>query len=254
MKKPATALLLSLLPILASANVVTVKTVVTKTKAKPLEEKELVYDRPEISEQELGVLVDQEALRLNHILRTSTMNVLRDFKSGKPSMVVLGSNPSESKPIREVIRQDELEVGENRKRELSELAQLERFKNGEISKQDLHEAALRSIFPVTTTLKPTKLPSRLIKLSPEQASRVQRPIAVIGADSYSLEWLKLNVGAIRRHRAGIVVTQVNSMTDFLAIKKYAPDIEMQPVDAKQFLQNLGVSVYPIIITQEGAIQ
>ncbi|MFC5079584.1 hypothetical protein VTH8203_01350 [Vibrio thalassae] len=222
--------------------------------AKPSSHDSLPPKKPELTDAELKAVVLEEAKSLNRVLRSSTMTVLNGYKNGKPDLVVLASNEENSQPVGEVVRVDQLEEAEKRKRQMAELAQLERFKKGVVTKEELERSALRSIFPVTTALKPTRLPSRVIKLSPEQAKHVTRPIAVIGADDYSLQWFRMNIGAIRRHNAAVVVTQVNSLTDFQAIKKYAPDIEMQPVDAGLFLQNVGVSVYPIIVTNQGAIQ
>ncbi len=211
-------------------------------------------EKKPISDRQLELVIQEETKLINAAFQSSLKTVLQGYKNGEPDMVVMASDIDNSVPISQVIRQDELDTAENRKRQIEEMAQLERYRNGEVTEHEIKQQALRSIFPVTTSMKPTQLPSREIKLNAEQASHLSSPIAVIGADRYSLEWFRLNIGAIRRLQASVVVTQVDNLTDFQAIQKFAPDVMMQPVDGRMFLEALGVNVYPILITSQGAYQ
>ncbi|MGR5296845.1 PFL_4695 family integrating conjugative element protein [Vibrio mediterranei] len=211
-------------------------------------------EKKPVTDQQLDLIIEQETKHINAAFQSSLKAVLRGYKNGQPDMVVMASDMANSIPISQVVRQDELDEAENRKRQIEEIALLERYRNGEITEGEIKQQALRSIFPVTTSLKPTQLPSREIKIDRNQANHFSSPIAVIGADRYSLEWFRLNIGAIRRLKASVVVTQVDNFTDFQAIQKFAPDVMMQPVDGRMFLEAIGVNVYPILITSQGAFQ
>lgn len=212
------------------------------------------YDKKPISDEELGRLVDQETVKLNAVMRSTIMTVVTNAKGGQPNMTVLARDDARSVPLAEVLPVDADWEAEKRKREMEERIQIERFKNGDITREELEQQILRSVFPVRTTLQPTKLPSRTLAIDTRLASKIYEPIAVIGADQYSLAWFKANKDLLTNLRAGIIVTQVENPVDLEAIRTIAPNLHYQPLDATEFLQTVGVSVYPILITSQGALQ
>ncbi len=70
---------------------------------------------------------------------------------------------------------------------------IERLRKGEIDAEKMKAQTLKSIFPVKTTLKSPRLPTRMAELPPQAASQIIQPMAVIVTDSYSLSWFKQNV-------------------------------------------------------------
>lgn len=213
------------------------------------------YDRPPMSDQQLEAVMKTETTRLNALFQSSMKNILIDTdKFGDPNMVVIGRDDTASLPIQAVVAVDSIVSGENRKRQLEEMVAQAKYKQGQITKEQLDNQVLRSVFPVLTTMKPTRLPSRKIVLEPEATAAITRPIAVIGSDKYSLDWFKSNLGALRRLNAAVIVTEVKSLTDFQAINTFAPDLMYQPMDASEFLKAIGVHTYPILLTNEGGIQ
>lgn len=213
------------------------------------------YTRHPISDAQLKAELKAETKRINALFQDSMQNILIDTdKFGDPEMVVIARDESNSQHIQSVIDIESIVTGEHRKRQVEEMVAQARYKQGEITKEQLDNQILRSVFPVLTTMKPSRLPSRKIILKKEAANAITRPIAVIGSDKYSLAWFKANLGAIRRLNAAVIVTEVKSLTDFQAINTFAPDLMYQPLDASDFLISVGVHTYPIILTREGAIQ
>lgn len=213
------------------------------------------YDRPPVTDAELERSVKLETIKINRLFQSSMSNILANSTDyGDPKMEILLENLDNSKDIHAVIDIDRQISGENRKREIEEYIAQEKYKEGAMTKEQLDAQVLRTVFPVQTGMKPTKLPSRKINLSEEARNVLVQPIAVIGSDAYSLAWFKSNLGLIRRLKAAVVITEVKNLTDLQAITSFAPDLMYQPMDAKQFLQVLGVSTYPILLTSEGALQ
>lgn len=214
------------------------------------------YNRkPFGSQKEFNEAMQQETLRLNAIFQVSLKAIMSDTNEhGVPNMVLLKQDSAKSKEIRDVVAIEQYFDAENRKRQLEELAVTNKYKKGEATKEQMESQMMRSVFPIQTTMKPTKLPSRVIALPQAAEGKIARPMAVIGADRYSLNWFKANLGLIRRHNAVVIITQVNSITDLEAIRNFAPDLHYQPVDARDFLRLFGVSVYPVLVTNEGVLQ
>jgi integrating conjugative element protein (TIGR03765 family) len=215
---------------------------------------DLVFDKAPLSDKRINFLVDQETRELNTLMKSTVDSVMSRSPMGKVTLTVLASNSESSVSLTEAIGEEAEIDAERRKREMEEIQAARMMKNGQLTQEQVDRIAMQAIFPVETTLKPTRLPSRFIGIEPAMKKNITQPIVVIGADPYSLSWFKANIGEIRRLGAGVIVTQVNNLTDFQAIQKYAADLQFQPMDAKEFLQLVGVSTYPIIITNEGAIQ
>ncbi|EKO3587293.1 DUF2859 domain-containing protein [Vibrio metschnikovii] len=50
------------------------------------------------------------------------------------------------------------------------------------------------------------------------------------------------------------MSQIDSLVDLEVLQSLAPDLMFQPMDARDFLEVIGVSVYPILISNQGPIQ
>lgn len=129
-----------------------------------------------------------------------------------------------------------------------------KYLKGEVSPEQASRELFESFFPVTTTMKPSVMPSRQMMLKKGADKAITIPMAVIGTDTYSLEWLKLNIEEIRRLNAVVLVTQIETANDFVALKKFAPDVYFQPSNVDQALRPLGVTFYPVLVTRKGIFQ
>ncbi|EKO3632763.1 DUF2859 domain-containing protein [Vibrio metschnikovii] len=50
------------------------------------------------------------------------------------------------------------------------------------------------------------------------------------------------------------MSQIDSLVDLEVLQSLAPDLMFQPMDARDFLEVIGVNVYPILISNQGMIQ
>lgn len=130
-----------------------------------------------------------------------------------------------------------------------------KYQRGEVTIEQAQNEMFRSFFPVKTNMKPQVMPFKQMKLKNKDfATAIIQPIAIIGVDSYSIDWFKLNLDQIRRMRAVVLITQIDNADQFMALKKFAPDIEYQPVNAEQVVSAMGVNFYPVLITKKGIFQ
>lgn len=111
---------------------------------------------------------------------------------------------------------------------------------------------LRKLFPIRSEqLKPLKLVSR------KQANDIQflkSPIFVIGADRYSLDWLRVNKAELLRFGAVGVVAEAPTMDSFLNMQAMSSPLELLPTGADALAEELKVPAYPILITSSGFYQ
>lgn len=212
------------------------------------------YDKPIMTDKEIGVVMNTQTQELNALLQNTMTSVMSKHKNWDFELQTIASDESNSKPLVDVIGVDADVEAEYMKRRLTQAKEDLKTGRNVPSTEEQRERLVKSVFPVITSMKPTRLPSRQITLNPKVAEKVIVPMVVIGADRYSMDWFKTNVEEIRRLHAQVVVTQVDNITDFQAIHNFAPDLEFIPVDASLFLKEINVGVYPIIITQQGAFQ
>lgn len=66
--------------------------------------------------------------------------------------------------------------------------------------------------------------------------------------------MRCNLDIFRKLGAGVIVSQIDSLVDLEVLQSLAPDLMFQPMDAGDFLEVIGVSVYPILISNQGPIQ
>lgn len=212
------------------------------------------YNRQPLDDEIIRQRVREETQRLNAFTQSTLRGMTANAKKGEFDLVFLGGDESRSVAVSDIVPPDVEWEAENNRREMEEKLFIEKLKKEGAKPEEVQAQILKSIFPVKTHLKPTQLPSRVLSLPEVTLNSIATPVAVIGADPYSLEWFKSNVEVIRQLQAGVIVTQVETMTDFDVIRTLAPDLRFQPVDASIFLTNLGVNVYPILITRQGALQ
>lgn len=220
------------------------------------EEKDLLtFDRDPINDDELDFLLTRETERLGRFVSETMETMTSNAKSVTQfDLTVIAINENNSVAVSDLIAEEDALEAEISQREMQERYQVERFRRGEITEQELERVILSSIFPVKTTLKPTRLPSRHVVIDEAIAQQIHKPLAIIGTDRYSMEWFNSNLDVFRKLGAGVIVTQIDSLVDLEALQSLAPDLMFQPMDARDFLETIGVSVYPILISNQGAIQ
>ena len=221
---------------------------------KPEEKSSGQYDRPVRDDKEIAVEMNQTTLELNALLQSTLNAAEQNFKSPDFQLEIIASDFNNSKTLLDTIGIDADVEAEYRKRQIQ--VAKDEVKSGKfaMTPEQQRQSQIDSIFPVITAMKPTRLPSRKIEIESSKAIIVQQPIAVIGADEYSLAWFKMNVEQIKLLNARVVVTQVKNIQDFQAIRNYAPELDFVPTDARLFLSQLKISIYPIIVTPQGAYQ
>ncbi|EKO3619143.1 integrating conjugative element protein [Vibrio metschnikovii] len=220
------------------------------------EEKDLLtFDRDPINDDELDFLLTRETERLGRFVSETMETMTSNAKSVTQfDLTVIAINENNSVAVSDLIAEEDALEAEISQREMQERHQVERFRRGEITEQELERVILSSIFPVKTTLKPTRLPSRHVVIDEAIAQQIHQPFAIIGTDRYSMEWFTSNLDVFRKLGAGVIVTQIDSLVDLEALQSLAPDLMFQPMDARDFLETIGVSVYPILISNQGVIQ
>ncbi|WP_217544507.1 DUF2859 domain-containing protein [Vibrio metschnikovii] len=66
--------------------------------------------------------------------------------------------------------------------------------------------------------------------------------------------MRCNLDIFRKLGAGVIVSQIDSLVDLEVLQSLAPDLMFQPMDTRDFLEVIGVNVYPILISNQGMIQ
>lgn len=228
-----------------------VETTITGNKNEPNQEEKV---KEAVTYEQASARMKVQIKELNSLMHETLIGTLGNSDTNTAKMIALNDPSNAPIALSSVVRVDKELEAENHARNLAAIEMIEKHKRGEADLEEIKKHALFNLFPVKTALKPTRLPSRQISLKKEHLERIHQPFVVIGSDEYSMAWFMQNLPVIRRFGANVLVTQVDNLTDFQAIQKLAPELQFQPVDASSFLSAVGVSLYPIIITNEGAIQ
>lgn len=80
------------------------------------------------------------------------------------------------------------------------------------------------------------------------------PLFVFGDDKYSLQWLNLNKDFFKKMGAVGLITKVDSLERYIAIRKQYPDLTIYPTNADFITTEFSINVYPVLITPKGIIQ
>ena len=108
------------------------------------------------------------------------------------------------------------------------------------------------VFPVRS---PRGAPGRL-EPNPQQARLKGGPgrmIVVIGDDPESIAWLRARASELQAAGAGVLVAQVASQARFAALRALVEGLPIVPASADALLEQLGLSVWPLLISAEGEV-
>lgn len=198
-------------------------------------------------------ITEADTERFTQKVRVAADDVMKAKQTGtKP--VVIFDNAKETVVISELVPEDAEDNAEYIAEKTRNDKIVEKFRTGAITPEEYQRQMIDEMFPITSSLKPQRVMVRHQLIKPELAKTISTPVVVIGSDEYSLEWFKANLGEIRRLHAFVLVTQVKNMNDYAMIRDYARDVQMQPSSADGFLKELGLSYYPVLVTQDGAFQ
>ncbi|WP_233073821.1 PFL_4695 family integrating conjugative element protein [Motilimonas eburnea] len=103
----------------------------------------------------------------------------------------------------------------------------------------------------TETLRAGVLPRRHFN---KPIPNLVMPLAIVGTDPYSLEWVRLNAAEIERIGASVVVAQANSLDDIRYLRTLLPTALIVPSKADFLVDEFGLLVYPVILNKSGAHQ
>ena len=113
----------------------------------------------------------------------------------------------------------------------------------------LGAADLERILPIQS---PGLMPGRV------EPRAVQRPFArpffLIGADSFSREWLAAHRDRLAEIGAVGMLVEAETLDDLRAIAAIAEGLPILPASANDISEALGLSHYPVLITKDGLEQ
>lgn len=111
---------------------------------------------------------------------------------------------------------------------------------------------LDRLFPITTTLiQPLRLVS---KYQPADISYLKSPIFIIGADQYSVDWLRVNKNELIRLGSIGVVAAADSLATFHQLQQLSAPLEILPTGADAIAEQFKVPGYPVLLTENGFYQ
>ncbi|CRY82375.1 MULTISPECIES: integrating conjugative element protein [Yersinia] len=103
--------------------------------------------------------------------------------------------------------------------------------------------------PVSTPeLTPGKVAARALSLAG------MRPMFLVGDDDLSRRWLSLRRDALGQLNAVGLVVNVASEGALNDLKKHADGLELLPVSGSDLAKRLGLSHYPVLLTEKGLEQ
>lgn len=114
---------------------------------------------------------------------------------------------------------------------------------------NLGAADLERLLPIQS---PGLTPGRAEPRSVEQ--RFARPFFLIGADSLSRQWLKARRAELRRIGAVGMLVQAETVDDLRLIAELADGLPILPAPASDIATALGLSHYPVLISNQGIEQ
>jgi integrating conjugative element protein (TIGR03765 family) len=88
----------------------------------------------------------------------------------------------------------------------------------------------------------------------EHGKPVNKPFAIIGADSQSLRWLSINQAYFVEERTTVYITNVRSLDEFNNIKGLFPGVMFAPVNPDDLAELFGVDFYPVFINKTSVQQ
>jgi len=120
-----------------------------------------------------------------------------------------------------------------------------------VARPTIAQQALPVAFPVkTTSMRPGRL-SAPVRLRWPGALPV--PMFIVGDDALSHQWLAANRQRLARLGASGVVANVTSIEALQALRRVAPGLPLAPASLDALAQDLGLSVYPVLMKADGHI-
>jgi integrating conjugative element protein (TIGR03765 family) len=100
-----------------------------------------------------------------------------------------------------------------------------------------------------TNMKPGKVAARKIK-----KPALINPLFIVGADKYSLKWLKANRKQLKKIGAVGLVVNIKSQNQLKQLQSVGGDVQMIAMSANMIAQQLKLKRYPVLITKTGIEQ
>lgn len=135
--------------------------------------------------------------------------------------------------------------------EKSVMKSAQELKNLKFDASNLNNQVITRFPFHTETLRAGVLPRRHFN---KPIPNLVMPIAVVGTDPFSLEWVRLNAAEIERIGASVVVAQANSLDDIRYLRTLLPNALLVPSKADFLVDEFGLLVYPVILNKSGAHQ
>ena len=80
-----------------------------------------------------------------------------------------------------------------------------------------------------------------------------RPLFLIGADQWSLQWLQQNRARLAELQAVGMVVSVNTESDLKILRQAAGALPLMPASGEALARRLGLRHYPVLIAPPGVI-
>ncbi len=107
----------------------------------------------------------------------------------------------------------------------------------------------RDVLPIhTPEMRPGRVESRFV------ATRLPRPLFLVGADADSLRWLIAHRTTLLAMEATGMLVEVATVEELRAVADAAPGLPIVPASASDIARALGIAHYPVLITREGVEQ
>ncbi|EMY6611198.1 MULTISPECIES: DUF2859 domain-containing protein [Vibrio] len=175
--------------------------------------------------------------------------------AGKATTKVLVDNNENTTSISSLIDPENYPPIKASKEQLLEREMSNRMLNGQVTKKEIYNLYEQMIFPVSPEkIKPRVMPADYLEVNEGYENALNMPLAVIGMDNYSLEWLRLNREEVKRNGSIVLLTQVDSMTDYDALRREYPELQILPINAEGAMAEIGVDFYPVLMTRNGIFQ
>lgn len=113
---------------------------------------------------------------------------------------------------------------------------------------EVFSSSMRALPVTTPELTPGKVEPRTLSLPG------MRPMFLIGDDDLSRRWLVLRRDVLGQLNAVGLVVNVANEGALIDLKKYADGLELLPVSGSDLAQRLGLTHYPVLLTEKGLEQ
>lgn len=115
----------------------------------------------------------------------------------------------------------------------------------------VRQQAIEALFPLKTPgMEPITLMVDILK--PDD--RVSVPMAFVGSNEQSIEWLDKNYNYLVGVRAPIIIVDVDSPATIMELRARYPKLTLTPQYAVNYQLTYGLPGYPVILTNKGIYQ